>query len=163
MFREIKLWFTDRNYYYQRKRYIARQKAVRKKLKNQVKAFCPWSGYYMHEMIKTMLEFYHETYAAKDCCWSESARLGKIEKSLAETLQYFDMLDKIDDADADSELIHIAEKEPEFKSYLAKWSEECELGVTDKNKAYLAYSFLEKIYTERLYPNIGKHIWGWCD
>ena len=163
MFRGIKLWFTDRNYYHQRKRYMKRQKAFRKELKKQASEFCPWSGYYMHDMIKTMLEFYRETYTAKDCCWSESARLGKIEKSLAETLQYFELLDKIDDADTDSELLPMAEAEPEFESYLANWSEEYYMEVTDKNKPYLAYSFLEKIYTERLYNNIGKHIWEWCD
>lgn len=163
LFRGLKLWFTNRPYYEQWKRYMKRQDAVRKKLKKQVDEFCPWSGYYMHDMIKTMLEFYRETYAAKDCCWSESARLGKIEKSLAETLQYFDLLEKIDEADTDSELLPIAEAEPGFEDYLKTWSEDHDLEVTDKTRPYLAYSFLEKIYTERLYNNIGKHIWEWCD
>ncbi len=162
MFRGIKLYFTDRPYYEQWKRYMAHQKAVRKKLKKQIKEFCPWSGYYMHDMIRTMVEFYHKTYAAKDCCWSESARLGKVEKSLADTLQYFDMLEKIDALET-WELLDIAKKEPEFESYLANWSKECGLEVNDKNRGYLAYSFLEKIYTERLYNSIGKHIWEWCD
>jgi hypothetical protein len=35
MFKSIKLFFTDRPYYEQRKRYLKRQKAVRKKLKKQ--------------------------------------------------------------------------------------------------------------------------------
>ncbi len=162
MFRGIKLWFTDRNYYYQRKRYVKLQKEYRKKLTKQAKEFCPWSGYYMHEMIKTMLEFYHKTYVAKDCCWSESARLGKVEKSLEDTLQYFTFLEYIDEVETD-ELLTIAEKKPEFESYLADWSKEYGLEVTDKYRGYLAYSFLEKFYTERLYNSIGKHIWEWCD
>ena len=78
MFGIIKLYFTDRSYYEQRKRYLKLQKAVRKKLKNQIKSFCPWSGYYLHEMIKTMLEFYHKTYLAGDCCWSEEERIENI-------------------------------------------------------------------------------------
>ena len=163
MFKSIKLWFTDRNYYHQRKRYLKLQRAVRRKIRKQLSEFCPWSGYYMHEMIKTMLEFYHAVYKATDCCWSESARLGKIEKSLAETLQYFDMLEQIDEVDAESELLPRAEAEPEFKTYLQKWSEENDMQVTDVMRPYLAYSFLEKIYTERLYNSIGKHIWEWCD
>ena len=70
MFRAIKLWFTDRKYYHQRKRYMKLQKAYRNEMKKQVNEFCPWSGYYMHKMVVTMLEFYYKTYAAKDCCWS---------------------------------------------------------------------------------------------
>jgi hypothetical protein len=139
------------------------QKEYRKKLKKQTKELCPWSGYYMHEMIKVMLEFYHAVYKAKDCCWSESARLGKIEESLAETLQYFDLLEQIDEVDAESELLPRAEAEPGFKIYLQEWSKENDMPVTEVMRPYLAYSFLEKIYTERLYNNIGKHIWEWCD
>lgn len=162
-FRRLKIWFTNRPYYRQLKRYTKRQAAVRKKLKKQANEFCPWTGYYLHDMIKTMLEFYHDVYSAKDCCWSEPFRLEKIEKSLAETLQYFDLLEKIDDVDADSELLPIAEAEPEFEDYLKTWTKENDLKVTDTVKSALAYSFLEKIYTERLYNSIGKHIWEWCD
>lgn len=162
-FRGLKLWFTNRPYYEQWKRYMKRQDAVQKKLKQKANEFCPWSGYYMHDMIKTMLEFYHDVYSAKDCCWSESARLGKIEKSLAETLSYFDLLEKIDEADTDSELLPMAEAEPEFEDYLKFWAEKNDIKVTDIHRPYLAYSFLEKIYTERLYNSIGKHIWEWCD
>lgn len=162
-FRGLKLWFTDRPYYKQWKRYMKRQDAVRKKLKKQVNEFCPWSGYYMHEMIRIMLEFYHDVYSAKDCCWSESARLGKIEESLAETLQYFDFLEQIEEVDAESELLPRAEAEPDFKTYLQEWSKKNDMQVTDVMRPYLAYSFLEKIYTERLYNSIGKHIWEWCD
>jgi hypothetical protein len=163
MFKSIKLWFTDRDYYHQRKRYLKLQRNVRRKLRKQLSEFCPWSGYYMHEMIKIMLEFYHAVYKAKDCCWSESARLGKIEKSLAETLQYFDLLEQLDEVDAESELLPQAEAEPSFKTYLQEWSKENDMPVTDVMRPYLAYSFLEKIYTERLYNSIGKHIWEWCD
>ena len=163
MFKSIKLWFTDRDYYHQRKRYLKLQRNVRRKLRKQLSEFCPWSGYYMHEMIKIMLEFYHAVYQAKDCCWSESARLGKIEKSLAETLQYFDLLEQIDEVDAESELLPRAEAEPDFKTYLQEWSKENDMQVTEVMRPYLAYSFLEKIYTERLYKSIGKHIWEWCD
>ena len=163
MFKSIKLWFTDRDYYHQRKRYLKLQRNVRRKLRKQLSEFCPWSGYYMHEMIKIMLEFYHAVYQAKDCCWSESARLGKIEKSLAETLQYFELLEQIDEVDAESELLPRAEAEPGFKPYLQEWSKENDMQVTDVMRPYLAYSFLEKIYTERLYNSIGKHIWEWCD
>ena len=163
MFKSIKLWFTNRDYYYQRKRYLKLQRNVRRKLRKQLSEFCPWSGYYMHEMIKIMLEFYYAVYKAKDCCWSESARLGKIEKSLAETLQYFDLLEQLDEVDAESELLPQAEAEPGFKNYLQEWSKENDMQVTDVMRPYLAYSFLEKIYTERLYNSIGKHIWEWCD
>jgi hypothetical protein len=110
-----------------------------------------------------MLEFYHDVYSAKDCCWSESARLGKIEESLAETLQYFDFLEQIEEVDAESELLPRAEAEAGFKTYLQEWSKKNDMQVTDVMRPYLAYSFLEKIYTERLYNSIGKHIWEWCD
>ncbi len=162
MFRAIKLYFTNRPYYEQWKRYMKRQRAVRRTLKKRSKEFCPWSGYYMHEMIRVMLEFYHETYKEKDCCWSESARLCKVEKSLEAAINYTNLLDTIDDLET-AELLVIAENEPEFTSYLLNWSKENDMKVTDKNRGYLAYAFLEKIYTERLYNIIGKHIWEWCD
>ena len=82
MFRSIKLYFKDRNYYYQRKRYMKLQKEYRKKLSKQAKTFRPWSGYYMHEMIKTMIEFYHKTYLAGDCCWREEGSREEIATSL---------------------------------------------------------------------------------
>jgi hypothetical protein len=89
-FRGLKLYFTDRPYYKQWKPYMKRQKAVRKELKKQAKEFCPWSGYYMHKMIVTMLEFYYKTYEAKDCCWSESAWNGKVAESLKRALDAAD-------------------------------------------------------------------------
>ena len=100
MFRAIKLWFKDRNYYNQRKRYLKLQTTFRKELKKQAKDFCPWSGYYMHKMIVTMLDFYYKTYEAQDCCWSESAWTGRIAASLKEVLEVAADLDKIDDLKA---------------------------------------------------------------
>jgi hypothetical protein len=64
MFRTLKLYFTNRPYYEQWKRYKKLQKTMRKKLVQQAKEFCPWSGAYLHDMVKTMLEFYYETYKA---------------------------------------------------------------------------------------------------
>ena len=97
MFRTIKLYFSNRAYYEQYKRYIKRQKAVRKKLRKLAKEFCPWSGWYMNEMIKTMLHFYHKTYLAKDCCWSEESRLEEKATSLGVALHWADELDRIED------------------------------------------------------------------
>ncbi len=164
MFKAIKLWFTDRNYYCQRKRYMARQKAVRKELKKQVKEFCPWSGYYMHKMICTMLEFYLKTYEAKDCCWSESAHSGKVAESLKEAVDAATNLDWIDDLDED-ELIKVARKDGiAFYNFLKKYEEK--VGFNIEKKALLsgvAYSYLEKKYTKALYSIIGEHIWEWMD
>lgn len=162
LFSKIKLFFTDRDYYKQRKRYIKRQKAVRKILRKKVNKFCPWSGYYIHDMIVTMLEFYHKTYIAKDCCWSIPERLDKIASSLEEVLHYAEELDRIDDIECE-ELIKIAEAESTFTDYLFDFTKRTETEVTDKNLGYLAYDFLEKFYTKKMYSLIGEHIWEWCD
>jgi hypothetical protein len=164
MFRGIKLWFTDRNYYHQRKRYMKRQKEFRNEMKKQVKEFCPWSGYYMHKMIVTMLEFYYKTYEAKDCCWSESAWNGKVAASLKEALDAAEVLDKLDDFEY-SELIEIAERdEALFSDYLKQYEEK--VGYLMDSESLLsgvAYSYLEKKYTTALYYIIGNHIWEWMD
>lgn len=164
MFKEIKLWFTDRNYYYQRKRYMARQRAVRKELKKQVKEFCPWSGYYMHKMICTMLEFYHKTYEAKDCCWSESAHEGKVAESLKEALDAAANIDWIDDLDY-AELINVAKKDGvAFYNYVKRYEEKVGFDVTSEALlSGVAYTYLEEKYTKALYNVIGEHIWEWCD
>lgn len=164
MFKGIKLWFTDRNYYYQRKRYMALQKAVRKKLKKQAKEFCPWSGYYMHKMICTMLEFYHKTYEAKDCCWSESAWNGKVAASLKEALDAAEALDRLDDIEY-AELTDIAKKDGKAFEYYIKQYEE-KVGYLMDSESLLsgvAYNYLEKKYTTALYNIIGNHIWEWMD
>ena len=163
-FRGLKLYFTDRPYYKQWKPYMKRQKAFRKELKKQVKEFCPWSGYYMHKMITTMLEFYYNTYEAKDCCWSESAWNGKVAESLRKALDAADELDRLDDLEY-AELIDIAEKDGVFFSdYLNQYEEKA--GYLMDSEALLsgvAYSYLEKKYTMALYIIIGNHIWEWMD
>ena len=164
LFRSIKLWFTDRNYYYQRKRYMKLQKTYRSEMAKQVKEFCPWSGYYMHKMIVTMLEFYFKTYEAKDCCWSESTWNGKVAASLKEALDAAAELDKIDDYEY-AELIEIAEKDgARFTDYLSQYEDK--VGYLMDSEALLsgvAYSYLEKKYTTALYNIIGNHIWEWMD
>lgn len=164
MLKQIKLYFTNKSYYEQRKRYMAQQKAVRKELKKQAKEFCPWSGYYMHEMIVTMLEFYYKTYEAHDCCWSESAWSDKVAASLKEALDMAAELDKIDDYEY-AELIEIAKKDDAlFADYLKQYEDK--VGYLMDSEALLsgvAYSYLEKKYTKALYNIIGEHIWEWCD
>lgn len=164
MLKQIKLYFTNKPYYEQRKRYMARRNAVRKELKKQAKEFCPWSGYYMHEMIVTMLEFYYKIYEAHDCCWSESAWSGKVAASLKEALDMAAELDKIDDYEY-AELIEIAKKDDVlFADYLKQYEDK--VGYLMDSEALLsgvAYNYLEKKYTKALYNIIGEHIWEWCD
>ena len=163
MFRTIKLWFTDRNYYYQRKRYMKLQKEYRKKLIKQAKEFCPWSGWYLNEMVKTMLEFYNKTYTAGDCCWSEKCRVHRIAAETEKALRAAQDLDTYEDLDTD-ELIKLAEAEPGFIKFKEAW--EKRTGITSETKMQLysiAWDYYEKKYTTALYDNIGKHIWGWRD
>ena len=164
MFRVIKLWFTDRNYYYQRKRYRKLQKEYRKEMKQQAKEFCPWSGYYMHKMITTMLEFYYKTYEAHDCCWSEGAWDGTVAASLKEAVDMAAELDKLDDLEY-SELIEIAQKDGvQFTEYVKQY--ENKVGYLMDSEALLsgvAEVYLEKKYTTALYNIIGNHIWEWMD
>ena len=164
MFTGIKLYFTNRPYYEQWKRYTKLQKEYRKKLKKQAKEFCPWSGWYMNEMIKTMLEFYNKTYTAGDCCWSEDSRVQKIANQTKNALDCAQDLDTYEDL-SEEELIAIAEKEYGFKKYLEKW--EKKTGLDTKEKPALLYGvacdYYEKKYTTALYNIIGKHIWEWCD
>lgn len=164
MFRGLKLYFTDKPYYEQRKRYMKLQKKYRKELKKQAKEFCPWSGWYMHKMITTMLEFYHKTYEAKDCCWSESAWNGKVAASLKEAIDMAVELDKIDDYEY-AELIELAKKDDVlFTDYLKQYEDK--VGYLMDSEALLsgvAYCYLEKKYTTALYNIIGNHIWEWMD
>jgi hypothetical protein len=167
MFHGIKLWFTDRNYYYQRKRYMKLQNEYCKKLTKQAKEFCPWSGYYMHKMIKTMLEFYYKTYEAKDCCWSESAWNGKVAESLKKAVDAANDLDSIDDLEF-SELIAIAQKDKAFEKYIADWETKVNATINDSNNkeallSGLAEEYLVEKYTKALYNIIGNHIWEWMD
>ena len=166
MFNMIKLYFTNRDYYYQHKRYRKLQKDYRKKLIKQSKEFCPWSGWYLNEMVKTMLEFYNKTYAAGDCCWSERCRVQAIANETKKALAQAEALDTYEDLDID-ELITLAEKEPGFTKYLEKWEKKSGLKVNKDDRKYLLYGvacdYYEKKYTTALYDIIGKHVWGWCD
>jgi hypothetical protein len=161
-FKIIKLYFTERDYYEQRKRYMKLQKKYRKDLKRQSKEFCPWSGYYMHKMITTMLEFYLKTYEACDCCWSEENRVKKIASQLKKALQYANDLDTYEDLD-EEELLAIADKEPGFKKYVEKWEKKTGTKANPKLMYGIAWDYFEKKYTEGMYTEIGKHIWEWCD
>ena len=164
MFKSIKLFFTDRPYYEQRKRYLKRQKAVRKKLKKQIKEFCPWSGYYMHKMIVTMLEFYYKTYEAKDCCWSESAWSGKVAETIKLAIDAAKDLDSIEDLEPE-ELIAVAQKDgAAFTDFLKQYEEKVEFKIESiALLSGVAYSYLEKKHTTTLYNIIGNHIWEWMD
>ena len=164
MFSAIKLYFTDRPYYEQRKRYMKLQNKYRKELKKQAKEFCPWSGYYMHKMIVTMLEFYYKTYEAHDCCWSKSAWSGEVAESLKSSLDIANNLDSIDDLESE-ELISIAQKdESAFADFVKQYEERVDFKVESiALLGGLAYSYLEEKYTKASYNNIGKHIWEWCD
>lgn len=168
MFTTIKLWFTDRNYYYQRKRFMKKQKAVRKELKKQVKEFCPWSGYYMNEMIKAMLKFYKETYEAGDCCRRETESCLKIADSLKQTYDYAEKLELIEDME-EAELIALAKKDKiAFINYVKAWEAKVDLKIEDSNHADallagLAEEYLTEKYTKAMYKLIGEHIWEWCD
>ncbi len=169
MFRGIKLWFTDRPYYEQRKRYIKLQKEYRNKLKKQAKEFCPWSGWYMHEMVKTMIDFYHKTYVAGDCCWREEGSREEIATCLGVANHWADELDKLDDL-SDKELIELARTSlgVAFDKYVAAYEEKVALKISESNHkdallSSLAQEFLTEKYTQAFYSIIGKHIWEWCD
>lgn len=163
MFKSIKLWFTDRDYYYQRKRYMKLQKEYRKKLIKQAKEFCPWSGWYLNEMVKTMLEFYNKTYVAGDCCWSEKCRVQRIAAETEKALKHAQDLDTYEDLDT-NELLARAEAEPGFVKYLEKWRKKLDTKTEDRRLLYgVACSYYEAKYTTALYDQIGKHVWGWCD
>ena len=165
MFRGIKLWFTNKPYYHQRKRYMKLQKTYRAKLQKQAKEFCPWSGWYIHEMVKTMLEFYEKTYTAQDCCWTTEEHTNKVAEQVRIALDFSAKLDMIDDVDSCDELIPFAkEYSEEFSAYCDEVNKRLEDETYAKRfPGYVAYEFLEKKYTSELYNTIGKYIWGWYD
>lgn len=162
MFKELKLYFTNRTRYNQWRRYKKIQKAYRKKLIKQAKEFCPWSGWYMHKMTTTMLEFYHKTYTAGDLCYSEESRIKKIANQTEKALEFAYNLDTYEDL-PEEELVAIAEKEPGFKKYLEKWEKKFGTKANPKLIYGIAYDYFEKKYTTGVYNIIGKHIWEWCD
>lgn len=164
MFKTLKLYFTDRPYYEQVKRFNKLQKEYRKKLVKQAKEFRPWSGWYLNEMVKTMLEFYNKTYEAGDCCWSTESRLTKITNQTEKALLFAEVLGTYEDLSEET-LLELAEKEPGFKKYVKKWEEKFDLKAAEKKPLLygIACDYFEKKYTTALYNTIGKHIWEWCD
>jgi hypothetical protein len=117
----------------------------------------------MHEMIKTMLEFYYETYLAGDCCWSEEGRLEEIATSLGVALHWANELDRLDDLE-DKELLEITQNSVAFEKYVTAW--ENKVGHKADNttmRAGLAMVFLTEKYTKAMYKIIGEHIWEWYD
>ena len=168
LFNSIKLYFTDKPYYTQWKRYTKLQKRARKAMKRQVKDFCPWSGYYMHEMVKLMLKFYKETYEAGDCCWRETESRLKVADSLKQAYDYAYKLELMEDME-DDELIALAKKDKiAFVNYVKAWEAKVEVKIEDSNHseallAGLADEYLTEKYTKAMYKIIGEHIWEWCD
>jgi hypothetical protein len=165
MFAYIKLFFTDRGRFESRRRYLKLQRTMRKQLKKHAKEFCPWSGWYMHEMVKLMLEFYYKTYEAGDCCCSVEERVQRNASSLKEVLDYVEKLAATDFASS-AELIEEARAYEDFAIFCAQMTED--MGSTydklsEDIKGYTAYEFLEKKYTSKIYSLIGEHIWEWCD
>lgn len=168
MLKTIKLYFTNRPSYEQQKRYTKLQKKYRKNLKKQAKAFCPWSGYYMHEMIVTMLRFYMETFKAGDCCWRETESRLELTKSMKQALDYATKLELIDTMD-ETELITLAKKDKiAFDKYVRAWETNSELCIAESAHsehllAGLAEDYLTKKYTKAMYKIIGEYIWEWYD
>ena len=168
LFNGIKLYFTDKPYYEQWKRYTKLQKRARTAMKKQIKDFCPWSGYYMNEMVKVMLKFYKETYEAGDCCWRETESRLKIADSLKQTYDYAEKLELIEDME-EAELIALAKKDKiAFVNYVKAWEAKVDLKIKDSNHADallagLAEEYLTEKYTKAMYKLIGEHIWEWCD
>lgn len=167
MLKNIKLYFTDRTYYEQRKLYLKCLKTVRKNMKKQIKNFSPWSGYYMHEMVKTMLEFYHQVYLSGNCCWSEESRREEIATVLGTAVHWAKELERLEDLE-NEELIEIAQKDTAFTEYVASWEAKVDFKVNESNYmdlllASLAEEYLNEKYTKAMYKIIGEHIWEWCD
>jgi hypothetical protein len=168
VFTDVKLHFTDEQYYEQRKRYMKRQKAFRKAMKLQAKDFCPWSGWYMNEMVKLMLKFYTETYEAGDCCWRETESRLELAKSMRKAFDFAEKLELIEDMESD-ELVALAKKDKvAFVNYVKAW--ETKIGATVAESSHpeaimasLADDYLTEKYTKGMYKIIGEHIWEWCD
>jgi hypothetical protein len=117
-------------------------------------------------MTKTMLEFYKETYVIGDCCWSEDSRRLEIAKTLIEAVEAAKAIEYIDELSMD-ELIILAKKDGvAFTNFVNHWKAKNDISLDKTNIALLsgvAYSYLEKKYTKRLFNIIGTNIWDWCD
>lgn len=164
MFNKLRVYLTNREYNKQLRRYKKRKKTFRKAMTKQLKEFCPWSGWYMHKMITTMLEFYNETYEAGDCCFSCDERVRRIAAQTKRALDYAHNLDAYEDLE-EEELIAMAEKEPGFKKYVEKYEKKLDIDTSKKQDLLygVAWDYFEKKYTSGMYAEIGKHIWEWCD
>ena len=163
MFSSIKLFFTNREKFNECRRYHRLQREYRAKMKRQANKFCTWSGWYFNEMVKTMLEFYHKTYSAGDCCWSEKSRLQKIANQTGKALQAAEDLATYEDLEVE-ELLKMAQAEPGFVKFLEKWEKKNDLKVEREPLLHgIACDYYEKKYTTMLYDTIGKHVWEWCD
>ena len=168
LFNGIKLYFTDKPYYAQWKRYTKKQKAYRKAMKKQAKDFCPWSGWYMNEMVKLMLKFYTDAYEAGDCCWSEDERRLERARTMRQALDYAEQLELIEDME-NHELIALAKKDRiAFVNYAKAWEAKVGASIDESNHpealtAALADEYLTEKYTKALYKVIGEHVWEWCD
>ena len=91
-----------------------------------------------------MLNFYHETYLAGDCCWSEEGRIKKIAAQTKKALNYAADLDNYEDMDTD-ELLALVEKEPGFQKYVEKWEKKTDTKVENKMLlSGIAWDYLEK-------------------
>ena len=167
----LKLFFTNNKKYKELRRYKKRQRKYRRKLIQLSKKFAPWSGYYMHEMITVMVEFFYKTYLCGDCIYSENERRLDIVKEQEEVRQYAITLESIEEMSED-ELLAQAQIDGEiFNSYVVKMLQKCypesyEQIEGDKKArltAAYAYSYLVDKYTKAFYESLGKYIWGWSD
>ena len=167
-YKETRLFFTDINNY---KDYIAYKK-IEKKFKNKMKKlladFHPWSGWYMHEVITTMLTFYRDVYDSKHCVYAADEWRLPIVAQLKEACDYATNLEYLETMEQE-ELISIAEKDGvAFRNYVLKFSNDSDVDIKqlkEKSAFYsgLAYEYLSKKYTRKMYEILGNHIWDWCD
>lgn len=162
-FNSIFLFFTDRPYFYERRRYLKLQRHARREMIKLSREFAPWSGWYFHEMAKLMIRFYYHTYKAGDCCWSAQERIDKIADSLQEAIDYIEKLEELDEM-GHEELLALGEADPKFEPWLARWEKKNKMTVTkDVFKSALIYEYFDQKYTKTIYDIVGKHVWEWCD
>ena len=114
-----------------------------------------------------MLDFYHKTYLAGDCCWSSEGSVEEIATILGMAVHWAEDLDKVDDLE-DAELLEIAQKDKAFGKYVAAWENKTNVIIEDHNHkeallSSLAHEYLIEKYTKAMYQIIGEHIWEWCD
>lgn len=162
--RMIKLYVTDRERYNEHKEYSKLQKDVRRKLKKAAKEFCPWSGFYIHEVNTIMINFYRAVYSKGLCCWTESARTGALNESLETAVAAADMLSFIDEAEM-PDVIAIAKKDGvAFYKHAKAFASEFSFDLENEFNLYAAaYDYLCTKFTKQFYNTIGEHIWDWCD